>query len=91
METAPLDQNGREGIIALLNTDGETITRVCADPTNNNGLCVDDNTTGTDQGGDVNTLDDNSRPILFAESSDGDGTLVPLYVDADGLLLIDSN
>lgn len=90
MAVAKIDENGRESITALLNTDGLTITRVEANALTN-GLKVDDSSLGSDAGGNPNTLDDNFRPIFFAESSDGDGTLVPLYVNSSGELLVDSN
>lgn len=93
MVNAALDDNGREAITARLNTDGATLVRVCANPANSNSLCVNDGTTGTDNGGNIAKIDENTRPHtsgLFAYSSAGDGTLVALYANSDGHLLIDS-
>lgn len=90
MANAQIDDNGRQAITALLNTNGTTIARVYANPTNH-GLKINDASTGTDQGGDYANLDENGRPTLYALSSAGDGTFVALYTDSDGKLLIDSN
>lgn len=87
MVNAPLDENGRQGMIGLLNTNGTTITRVQAKPSNH-ALKVSDGTTGSDNGGKVAALDENSRFALFVSSSGG--TKVPLYVTSDGKLLIKS-
>ena len=90
MANAAIDENGRQSITAFLNTDGSTIARAKADPSTH-ALLVEDNTTGTDEGGYQAGIDENGRQTLYAESSDGDGELIALYVDADGQLLIDSN
>ena len=93
MVNAALDDNGRETITARLESDGSTIVRVCADPLNDNGLCVHNGTTGSDNGGNIAKIDENTRPHasgFFAYSSTGDGTLVAIYATADGKLLIDS-
>lgn len=90
MAVAKIDENGEESMTAYLNTNGTTISRVYVDPTTH-AIKADDASTGSNNGGNVNTLDDNSRPILFAESSTGDGVLVALYVNSSGELLIDSN
>lgn len=90
MANAKLDQNSNPAIIALLNTNGTTITRIECDPSTH-ALSIDDNTTGSDNGGNAADFDENGRTTLFAESSDGDGVLVALYVNSDGELLIDSS
>lgn len=90
MANAKLDDNGRQTMTALLNTDGTTITRVKADPILH-GLDVDDDTTGSNNGGTNAHLDDNYRPTMFALSSVGDGALVALYVNSSGELLINSH
>jgi hypothetical protein len=88
---AKIDENGVNTIIATLNTDGISIMNICINDTNS-GLCVNDGTTGTDEGNnDGNAMrDENSRPVLLVESSDGNGDLVELYADSDGKLLIQS-
>ncbi|MBL0320491.1 MAG: hypothetical protein IPP74_14545 [Alphaproteobacteria bacterium] len=90
MSDARLDENGRYSMTGLLDSDGATITRVTADPTNH-GLSADDNTTGSDNGGDYAHLDDNYRPTMYALSSADGTTRVSLYVDSTGHLLIDSS
>lgn len=86
------DQNNRTTMTAILNSDGLSITAIKADPTNNR-LKADDNTTGTDQGnhGGVAQIDENGVAVLTALSSDGSGTIIELYVDSSGKLLINSN
>ncbi len=90
MSNAKLDDNGRQTITGLLNTDGTTITLVKAEPILH-GVSVDDASTGSDNGGTNAHLDDNYRPTMFALSSAGDGALVALYVNSSGELLVDSH
>ena len=92
MSNAKHDENARPTMIGISNVDGVTIEAVKAHPTNH-GLEVDDATTGSDVGNNngVALLDENSVPVLMAESSAGDGTFVELYVnDSTGRLLINS-
>lgn len=93
MTNAYRDSNSRPTMTAILNSDGLSITAVKANPATNNSLKVDDNTTGTDQGnhGGVAQVDENGVSVLTVLSSDDDGTIIELYVDSDGKLLIDSN
>lgn len=90
MADAQLDENGRYSMTGLLDSDGSTITRVTADPTSH-ALSVDDDTTGSDNGGSYAHLDDNYRPTTYALSSADGVTKVALYVDSTGHLLIDSS
>lgn len=92
MTNALPDENNRPTMIATLNSNGSTITRVTANASNH-GLKVDDNTTGSDNGNNNGTanLDENSKPVMTALSSTGDGTLVEVYCDSSGKLLINSN
>ena len=89
MSTAALDANSNQTMTALLNTNGTTVTRIKANPTTH-ALSIQDGTTGSDNGGNHAFFDDNQRTTLFAESSNGDGTLVALYADSNGKLLVDS-
>jgi hypothetical protein len=92
MSNAKHDSNGRPTIIAISNVDGLTIEPVFADPTSHS-LHVEDGTTGSDLGnnGGVAMIDENSVSVLMAESSDGSGSLIELYVDDSiGALLINS-
>jgi hypothetical protein len=85
---AKRDQNNVPTILGVLNTNGETVMAVQANPATKS-LAVNNNTTGTDNGPDHALRDENFVPTMLA-ISDADGeTLVPLYVDADGKLLID--
>lgn len=88
MSNAKIDENGRNTIIGLLNTNGSTITPVYA---NNNKIQVNDGTTGSDNGGGSNAkIDENGRNTLSALSSDGSGAIINLYVDSSNKLLIKS-
>lgn len=90
MAQAKRDNSGVTTITAALNTDGETPIYVTANPTTHI-LDIDDNTTGSDTGGDEARRDDNYVTTLIAVS-DGDGsTPVTLWADSSGNLLVDSN
>ncbi len=89
-QNASIDENSEATITGLLSTNGTDITRVEGDPSTH-AILVDDNTTGSDNGGHIAATDENDRTTMFVESSDGDGVLIALYVNADGELLIDSN
>lgn len=92
MSNAKKDQNGRNTITALSNAD-LSVVQIQANPSNN-GLKVDDNTTGSDIGNNngVAQIDENNVSTLTALSSDEDGTIINLYADPlTGKLLIDSN
>lgn len=94
MANASRDENNRPTMIAISQDDGTTIVPITANPTNNNGLSVDNNTTGSDNGNNsgVAMLDENSVPVLTALSSDDSGDIIELYADpVTGKLLIDSN
>lgn len=89
MANAKIDQNGKQTITGLLNTDGKTITKIQADPTTH-AMEVADAATGSDNGGTKAATDDNGRPTLFAVSSADGKTPVALYVDSTGHLLVQS-
>ena len=86
------DQNGKPTIIATSNVD-TSIVRVTANVSNNHGLSINDNTTGSDIGnnGGIANINENGISVMTALSSAGDGTLVEVYCDANGKLLINSN
>ncbi len=84
------DENGVSTMIGVDASDGVTITRILANPANNS-LKVADNTTGSDLGPENALKDENGVSTLMAVSSVDGFTPVPLYVDSDGNLLIDSN
>lgn len=85
---AKRDENNVTTITGVLNSDGETIVVVEADPTTH-GLSVNNATTGSDNGPIEALRDENFVPTLLAVSGDDGETIVPLYVDSDGKLLID--
>ena len=85
---AKRDQNNVPTILGILNTDGETVTDIEANPTTH-ALAVDNNTTGSDNGPTQALRDENFVPTLLAVSSADGETPISLYVDADGKLLID--
>lgn len=92
MANAAIDGNHVKSLLAVLNTDGATVTRVYASPVDN-GLSIDDNTGGSDNGpSPARALRDanGGKTIMAVSSSDGI-SLVPLYVTSAGLLLINSN
>ncbi len=89
MTNAYRDQNSVTTLIAAKNTDGTTIVRVLANPTNH-ALKVSDGTTGTDHGVANAIRDENNVPVLMAVSSADGVTPVEVYVDANGNLLIQS-
>lgn len=93
MANALKDQNDRPTLIGVDKTTPTTIRRVTANPSNFNGLSVDNGTTGSDNGnnGGIALLDENSVAVMTALSSAGDGTLVEVYVDSTGKILINSN
>ena len=87
MTETKFDNNHVPTLTGVLNTDGTTPTRVKADPTYNL-LIADDNTTGSDLGGNVAARDNSGNPVSIA--TDANGNAINLYVDSDGKLLIDS-
>ncbi len=90
MTNAYLDANGVPTIIAALNTDGATVTRVLANASTHE-LKVSDGTSGTDYGPVDDLRDGNSKVALMAVSSSDGVTPVVLYADSSGNLLIKSN
>jgi hypothetical protein len=90
MTNAQRDDNNVPTMIAVLNTDGETIVPIRSNPVTR-GLKVDDDITGVDNGPDRALRDENFVPTLMA-TSDADGvTPVAVYTDSSGNLLIDTN
>lgn len=91
MTNANRDENNIPTILAILESDGETLVKIEANPANNNSLKVDDNTTGSDNGPSQALRDENFVPTLMAVSSVDGSTPVPIYATLDGKILIDSN
>lgn len=91
MANAKRDQNNVPTLLAVLESDGETLIGVEVNPLTNNSLSVDDNTTGSDNGPSISPRDDNYIPAIMAVSSADGVTPIVVYATADGKLLIDSN
>lgn len=89
MTNAYKDENDVSTLIAALNTDGVTVTRVLANPTTH-ALKVSDGSSGSDHGVPNAVRDQNNVPVLLAVSSADGVTPVEVYVDSSGNLLIDS-
>lgn len=88
-DNALIDENGRQSMIASLNTDGVTRVTVKGEPTLH-ALEIMDGTSGTDFGLDNALIDENGRFSLYAVSSADGVTRVPLYTDSSGYLLVQS-
>ena len=91
MANAKIDENRIPTILAVSSTDGSTLLNVGVNPVNK-GLKVDDNTTGDDLSTNENDLrDENRKTGLMAVSAVDGVSLVELYADSEGKLLINSN
>jgi hypothetical protein len=90
MANAALDNNGVASLICVLDSDGETITKVKANSALHS-LRISDGTGGSDNGPTNAKHDDNTRPTLVAVSSVDGKTPVVIYADSSGNLLVDSN
>lgn len=90
MANAVRDDNNVPALIAALNTDGATSTRVLAEPTEHY-ILVHDGTTGSDLTGDIDPRDENLVPFAMAVSEVDGVTPVVLYANSSGELLVDSN
>lgn len=84
------DNNGVSTMIAFLDSDGTTPTLLKADPTTH-GLDVNDGITGSDLGRDNAGHDDNRVTTMIAVSEVDGISPVPLYINANGELLVDTN
>lgn len=81
------DDNQVPVLMGVLNTDGVTPTAVKATPSTN-VINISDATTGSDLGKDLAARDNNGNPVAIA--TDANGTIINLYVNSSGQLLIDS-
>lgn len=85
-----IDNNRIPALLGVSNADGSTVLPVYGNASNNS-LSVDDNTTGTDRGGNPDPRDANRKVAFFAVSSVDGVTPVAVYVDsATNKLLINS-
>jgi hypothetical protein len=90
MANAQRDENNVPTLIGVLESDGQTITRVTVGT--GHSLGVENDTTGSDNGPGPRALRDENFVTTLIGVSDVDGvTPVVVYTDSDGKLLIDSN
>jgi len=87
MANVKRDNNSIPCIAGVLNTDGATVTPIKINATTHL-LDVSDAETGDDNGGTTAIHDANDEKTLITSSEAG--TIVALYVDSDGKLLIKS-
>lgn len=90
MAEAKRDQNHVTTLLGVSNTDGTTIRNLTIAPTTH-FLQVKDGITGSSFGGTNAIRDQNHVPVMIATSETDGTTPVPLYVDSDNFLLVDSN
>ncbi len=90
MSNAARDENNIPTLTAVLDTDGETVTRVEVEPAGHL-LSVEDDTTGSDNGPNRALRDENFVTTLIGVSSVDGVTPVAVYADSLGRLLLDSN
>lgn len=91
MTNAKRDENNISTLICALNTDGTTTTLIQVNPTNH-GLKIDDASTGSDAGNNGNSAmkDENGVSVLTAVSSVDGSSIVEVYANSSGQILIDS-
>lgn len=89
MSNAARDGNYVTTIIAALNTNGTTVTRVKADAVTH-ALQTNDGITGSDHGPVDDLRDENYARCWMAVSSTDGKTPVVCYADASGKLLVKS-
>lgn len=89
MTNAYIDENGVRTVTGTLQSDGVTIVRLKINPSNN-ALKVVDGTTGTASTRTIAPRDENGHPAWMGLSSADNTTLIPIAMDSDGNLLIQS-
>jgi len=86
-----IDQNRVPAALGVSNANGSSVIPVYGNPANN-AMKADDNTTGSDLGGNPDPRDANRKVAFMAVSSVDGVTPVAVYVDsATNKLLINSN
>lgn len=86
---AKRDNNRIPTILGTLDSDGVTPVLIEVNSVNN-GLAVDDNTTGSYISDDIADRDENRVPVMMAVSSVDGVTPVAIYANSSGELLVDS-
>ena len=80
MTNASRDDNRVPALLATSSADGLSVVEVYANPTNN-GLCVENGTSGSSYPSVDAQRDGNRVPALWATSSADGVTLIPVYAD----------
>lgn len=88
-QNAKKDENGVSTILGTLQSDGVSTVRLKVNPANN-GIKVLDDTTGTASTRASAPRDDNHFTAWMGVSSDDGVTPVPVAMDSNGNLLIQS-
>lgn len=81
------DDNFVNTITGVLNTDGDTVVAITANPSTH-ALSVSDGTVGTDLGPSNALKDANNVSTVMAVSNSDGVTPVVLYTNSDGAILI---
>lgn len=89
MANAAIDQNSKPTIIGTLQSDGVTPIRLKVNPSNG-GIKYVDGTSGTVSTRINASIDDNGNPVWLGVSSVDGQTLIPIAMDSNGNLLIQS-
>lgn len=90
MTDAKRDNNQVPVMLGVLDSDGETPTMVKVVAATH-VVCIDDNTTGSDNSRDDAYRDNNQVTTLLGVSEADGVTPVPIYVNSSNELLVDSN
>lgn len=94
MADAPHDQNTVKGKLGVLFSDGETLVPIAVDPVNggmrvNMVDTVDPSILALYAAGKPIPRDANHQPAWCAESDADPSVIFPVFVDADGAVLIE--
>jgi hypothetical protein len=89
MAEAKRDQNHVTTMLGVSDADGTTPMNAVAEPIRH-AVSVDDGVDGSDLGENFAARDQNHVPVLMAVSAVDGVTPVPLYIDGDGSLKIQS-
>lgn len=87
MANAPYDENRIKAKLGVLCTDGVTLVPIAIDPATD-GVKIDTVSTIGFTPGSIDFRDANYQPCWMAENS-VDGTPIPIFVNADGAILVD--
>lgn len=89
MANASKDENSISSLLAILSSDGKTIVPICVNPVTN-ALCINNGTTGTDNGPSNALKDENSVSTLLGVSNSDLKTPTVVYSDINGKLFINT-